>query len=123
MKIEAVRKFHFCSGHRVLGHESSCANMHGHNYILWVHAEADELDQLGRVIDFAVLKEKIDPWLQEKWDHTFLISDKDDQLIALLPLAPKKKAWFICPFNPTAENMGKYLLEEIFPNLLAGTGV
>jgi len=123
VKIEAVRKFHFCSGHRVLGHESKCANMHGHNYILWVHAEAPSLDQLGRVIDFSVLKEKIDPWIQEKWDHTFLISEQDSELKKLEPLAPKKKAWFICPFNPTAENMGKYLLEIVIPELLSGTGV
>jgi len=123
MRIEAVRKFHFCAGHRVLGHESKCANMHGHNYILWVHAEASELDELGRVIDFSVLKDKIDPWIQEKWDHTFLISDKDLELKCIEHLAPKKKDWFSCPFNPTAENMGRYLIHEIIPALLAGTGV
>ena len=80
LKIQAARKFHFCTGHRVFGHESKCANMHGHNYILWVHVEANELDSLGRVIDFSVLKEKIDPWLQEMWDHTFLIFDQDSEL-------------------------------------------
>lgn len=123
MKIEAVRRFHFCAGHRVYGHESKCANIHGHNYILFVSAVADELDSVGRVIDFSVLKEKIDPWLQDKWDHTFLVYENDREMRALENQAPKKKPWFVCPFNPTAENMGKYLLEEIFPILLKGTGV
>lgn len=123
MKIEAVRKFHFCAGHRVLGHESVCANMHGHNYVLWVHAESEDLDHLGRVIDFRILKEKIDPWIQENWDHTFLIFDKDQEMMALESQAPKKKPWYHCPFNPTAENMGKYLLQRIIPQLLEGSGV
>jgi 6-pyruvoyltetrahydropterin/6-carboxytetrahydropterin synthase len=29
---------------------------------------------------------------------------------------------FIMPYNPTAENMAKYLLEEVCPGLLEGTG-
>lgn len=123
MKIEAVRKFHFCAGHRVLGHESKCANMHGHNYVLWVHAEAPQLDELGRVIDFSELKEKIDPWLQANWDHTFLISHEDEELKKIEVISPKNKPWFICPFNPTAENMGKYLIEKIIPELLKSTQV
>ena len=123
MKIEAARRFHFCAGHRVHGHESKCANLHGHNYNLTVYAVAGSLDSLGRVVDFSVLKNRLDPWLQTNWDHTFLIYDQDEEMLSLGPMAPKNKPWFICPFNPTAENMAKYLLQEIFPDLLAGTGV
>lgn len=123
MKIEAVRKLHFCSGHRVHGHESKCANLHGHNYVLWIHAVADKLDEVGRVVDFSVLKDRIDPWVQLHWDHTFLAYEKDTELLALEPLSPKNKPWFICPFNPTAENMAVYLLKEIIPDLLKETGV
>lgn len=123
MTIEAVRKIHFSTGHRVFGHESKCSNLHGHNYVLWVHASAKELDSLGRVIDFAVLKEKIDGWIQTNWDHTFLAYEKDAEVMALEPLIQKNKPWFICPFNPTAENMAKYLFESIIPKLLEGTGV
>src|SRR5690606_32359280 len=86
-------------------------------------AEAQELDELGRVIDFSVLKQKIDPWLQEYWDHTFLCFEQDHELRSLETLAPKKKPWFVCPFNPTAENMALYLFKEILPELLKGTGV
>lgn len=123
MKTEAARKIHFCAGHRVHGHESKCSNLHGHNYVLWVYASAESLDSLGRVIDFSVLKEKVDTWVQLNWDHTFLVFEKDKELLALEPQIEKKKPWFICPFNPTAENMASYLLREIIPELLKGTGV
>ena len=123
MKTEAVRKIHFCAGHRVYGHESKCANLHGHNYVLWVHASADGLDNLGRIIDFSILKEKDDTWIQKNWDHTFLAYENDRELLALEPLIQKNKPWFICPFNPTAENMAGYLFKEIIPELLKGTGV
>lgn len=123
MKTEAVRKIYFCAGHRVYGHESKCSNLHGHNYVLWVYATASELDHLGRVIDFSILKEKIDSWIQLHWDHTFLAFEKDAELRALEPLIQKNKPWFICPFNPTAENMATYLIKEIIPELLKGTGV
>lgn len=123
MKVEAARKFHFCSGHRVYGHESKCANLHGHNYHLTVYATTESLDHLGRVVDFSVLKNKLDPWLQTNWDHTFLIYDQDREMLEMEEKAPKNKPWFLCPFNPTAENMALYLMKKIFPDLLAGTGI
>lgn len=122
MKIEAIRKFHFCAGHRVYKHESKCANIHGHNYVLWVYAEAPDLDPLGRVVDFSELFGKIDPWLQENWDHTLLYYEEDPEMKALEKVAPKNRPWYSCSFNPTAENMGKYLINEIIPSLLSGTG-
>ena len=123
MNIEAVRKIHFSAGHRVLGHESKCSNLHGHNYVLWVHASARNLDHLGRVIDFSILKEKIDSWVQLNWDHTMIVYEKDHEVLALDSQMIKNKPWFICAFNPTAENMAKYLFEFIIPQLLEGTGV
>lgn len=121
--MKAIRKIHFCSGHRVLNHESKCANAHGHNYVLWLYAEAKELDQIGRVIDFSVLKEKMGAWIEEKWDHTFLIYEKDLDLISIKNILEKNKPVFICDFNPTAENMAQYLLEKICPELFKNTDV
>ena len=126
-KIEAVRKVHFCAGHRVLNHESKCANAHGHNYVAWFYAEADAgnlaLDSIGRVIEFSVLKEKIGGWIDQYWDHTFLINFEDNELFDIKEVLSKNKPAFICGFNPTAEEMAKYLLEEVCPMVLHGTGV
>lgn len=121
--MEAVRRIQFCSGHRVLNHESKCANAHGHNYVLFVHAEAAGLDDIGRVIDFSVLKEKLGGWIDKNWDHTFLINREDHVLLGARVALEKNKPVYICPFNPTAENMADYLIDEICPNLFYEDGI
>lgn len=121
--IKAVRKIHFCAGHRVLNHESKCANAHGHNYVAWFYAEANDLDSIGRVIDFSVLKEKIGSWIDENWDHTFLIYQKDEMLMAVRDALVKNKPAYICDFNPTAENMAEFLLKIVCPIVLMSSGV
>jgi len=122
-KIFATRRLQFCSGHRVLKHESKCANPHGHNYVAFFHAESDELDAIGRVIDFAVLKEKIGKWIDDNWDHTFLVFEDDFEIKSFLEKGKWNKKPFVCPFNPTAENMADYLLTFVCPKVLDGTGV
>jgi len=117
-KITCTRKIHFSSGHRVLHHEGKCVNPHGHNYYAHIFAEAEHLDSLGRVIDFSVLKEKIGSWIDEHFDHTFLVYEKDSEMIAALNLVKGSKPPFICPFNPTAENIANYLLTVVCPDLL-----
>jgi 6-pyruvoyltetrahydropterin/6-carboxytetrahydropterin synthase len=122
-KIECVRKLWFCAGHRVVGHENKCANVHGHNFTLWIYASADRLDDVGRVVDFSVLKEKVGTWIDENWDHTFLMNRDDDLLMPIKDQLTVNKEVFICDFNPTAENMASYLLEVVCPKLMSGTGV
>jgi len=121
--FKCVRKVHFSAGHRVLGHESRCASPHGHNYYAHISAEALDLDSLGRVVDFSVIKEKVGGWVDEFWDHSFLVYEKDVHLINALLMVPAPKKPFVCPFNPTAENMARYLLETVSPKVLAGLGV
>jgi 6-pyruvoyltetrahydropterin/6-carboxytetrahydropterin synthase len=116
-----VRSFSIDCGHRVFRHESKCANVHGHTYRIEVHARAASLDALGRVIDFSVLKERIGTWLDVNWDHGFVLNADDAEIhMALMALASK---FYLMPYNPTAENMAKYLLVAIIPALMAGTNV
>jgi len=122
-KIKCTRKLHFCAGHRVMNHENKCATAHGHNYYVHLVAEAPNLDSIGRVIDFSVLKEKVGAWIDDHWDHTFLVCDQDELLIQTLRSLPRKKEPFICPFNPTAEEMANYLLRVVCPKVLDGTEV
>jgi 6-pyruvoyltetrahydropterin/6-carboxytetrahydropterin synthase len=81
------------------------------------------LDSLGRVIDFSVLKERIGGWIDDNWDHTTILSSEDVTTIQALKNLPRKKELFILPYNPTAENLAKYLLWEVCPKLLKGAGV
>lgn len=50
------KDFTFSAAHSIRGHTGGCENLHGHNYRVRIHLEAEELDELGMVIDFADLK-------------------------------------------------------------------
>jgi len=118
----AVRRLQFCAGHRVWKHEHKCANLHGHNYVAFVHAEAEHLDDLGRVIDFSVLKDRIGGWIEQHWDHGFICHREDDEALRAMEAIPNQKT-FVMDANPTAENMADYLLRVVGPEQLADTGV
>ena len=83
--LEITKKIEFDYGHRVLGHEGKCCYLHGHRGVAEVTVCAVDdggVDDLGRVVDFGVVKEVIGGWIDEKWDHNFLLH-KDDPLCAL----------------------------------------
>lgn len=118
-----VDRYHDIScGHRVFGHESKCAHLHGHNYRIHFTIEPDnrQLDLIGRVLDFSVIKTRLCEWLEKWWDHKMLIWVDDPYLDDLLDMDPDG----VVPveFNPTAENMAKYLVDTIGPRELEGTG-
>lgn len=119
--ILAERYHDISCGHRVYGHESKCAHLHGHNYRITFSLASDlGKDEIGRVIDFSVIKSKLCMWLEENWDHKFLVWRHDPMASHLIELD-----WdgvVKVPFNPTAENMAEYLVAEIGPMQLTGTG-
>ena len=75
--------------HLDLSYKSKCANIHGHNWIVIVYCKARELNADGMIADFKHIKEKIHGYL----DHGYL----NDLL----------------PFNPTAENIARWVVEQI----------
>lgn len=132
--IIKARRYHDISvGHRVVGHEGKCQHLHGHNYRIHFTIEGPKLDSVGRVLDFSVIKEKLCMWLEEFWDHKFLAWIKDPLLSELVILSGGRtlsdELWTMMsesivwvPFNPTAENMAEFLLKQIGPMQLKGTG-
>jgi 6-pyruvoyltetrahydropterin/6-carboxytetrahydropterin synthase len=50
------KDYQFAAAHLIRGHRGECRHLHGHNYRVRVHVAADELDELGMVVDFADLK-------------------------------------------------------------------
>jgi 6-pyruvoyltetrahydropterin/6-carboxytetrahydropterin synthase len=72
-----------------LSYESKCSNLHGHNWIVIVYCKSDELNEDGMVIDFKHIKNMV----SDKLDHQYLNDVVD--------------------FNPTAENMAKWICDEI----------
>jgi 6-pyruvoyltetrahydropterin/6-carboxytetrahydropterin synthase len=135
--ITAERYHDFSCGHRVHGHESKCAHLHGHNYRVTFVCQAAKLDDVGRVLDFSAIKERLCVWCEVNWDHKFLAWDQDDHMTSIsvalndrvtgktpdteVVMFNESIVW--TPFNPTAENMARYLLDVIGPQQLAGTGV
>lgn len=120
MTIRASRYHDISVGHRVCKHESKCRHLHGHNYRIHFHCESAQLDEIGRVIDFSVIKEKLCMWIEMNWDHRFLIWQEDPHAQKLLDIDPLV---VLVPFNPTAENMAIYLVERIGPIQLKDTDV
>ena len=85
----------FSSGHALRGYKGKCENPHGHNYRVQVTLEGPQLDHIGLLIDFTQLKHVMRDVIR-RLDHQF-IND----------LEPFTK------INPSAENMAKYLYDEI----------
>lgn len=133
MRITAERYHDISTGHRVVGHENKCRHLHGHNYRIHFICTADELDTVGRVVDFGVIKERLCMWVENHWDHKFLAWEQDDVIrehYDVLGSGPRGEpsglfgeSIVFTPFNPTAENMAQHLVEVIGPQQLANTGV
>lgn len=112
--IRAIRYHDFSVGHRVYGHESKCANLHGHNYRITFEVDG-ELDAVGRVLDFAVIKTVLCQWLEDEWDHRFLVYMADPLALTLKEI---DETVVIVPFNPTAENIAIHLVDVVGPSML-----
>ena len=118
----ADREIGFDYGHRVFQHESKCRNAHGHRGMVHFYASGVQLDNLGRVIDFSVLKDKLGGFIDDKWDHGFIYYEKDNEIIDALSRISGQKTYPL-PFNPTAENLAFFLMYGICPRVLVDTGV
>lgn len=116
--ITAERYHDISCGHRVHDHESKCKHLHGHNY-RFHFTITGTLDNIGRIIDFSVIKEKLCEWLEDNYDHKFLIWKHDPFMITLNEIDPD--GVHVTDFNPTAENIAKHFTEVIAPIQLNGT--
>lgn len=74
-----------------LSYGSKCTNLHGHNWIMTIYCRAEKLNENGMVVDFSHIKDM----LNEKMDHKILNKVFD--------------------FNPTAENLARWVVENV-PN-------
>ncbi|WP_255209079.1 6-pyruvoyl trahydropterin synthase family protein [Paraburkholderia youngii] len=118
--LHAERYHDISCGHRLVGHEGKCKNLHGHNYRIHFVCEASSLDDLGRVIDFAAIKTLLCNWVEDHWDHRMLLWIEDPFYAGLRDLDPSVVGM---PFNPTAENLAQWLVTKLGPEILQGTGV
>ena len=84
------KKIEVSAAHRLcLSYPSKCTQLHGHNWILTVECKAEELNADGMVVDFTHVKKLI----LDTRDHRVLND--------------------VCPFNPTAENIARWVVENV----------
>lgn len=107
MKI--AKEFRWEMGHRLPEHFGLCKNIHGHSYKMLVKFEG-ELNKDQMVIDYYDVEKIINPIIQ-KLDHAFMVNHNDKIVIEFLEKMNSKKV--VVDFDATAENICKYLLNEI----------
>ena len=116
--ITCTRRIEFDMAHRLLNHEGKCKNLHGHHYALEASFTAPQLDALGRVVDFGVVKEKLGAWIDANWDHATVLYEKDKKLGEAITRETGQRIFYL-DANPTAENLAGYLFSHICPMLFA----
>lgn len=86
------KQFAFSASHILEGlqQDHPCAHLHGHNYVIIVHLKGQLLNEVGFVKDYREL-DIIKKYIDNTLDHRHLND--------------------IFPFNPTAENIAKYLYD------------
>jgi len=115
--IKATRYHDISMGHRLYQNKGPCGHLHGHNYRIWfeLSLKIDD-DDADMVIDFGIIKKVLCKWLEENLDHCFMVYHRDDSADLLRNIDEKV---IRASFNPTAENIARWLGDEICPILLA----
>jgi len=85
----------FSGAHRLRYLHGKCEELHGHNWKIEVSVASSRLNREGIVIDFTVLKQKVEKVLKTL-DHTFLND---------LP--------YFSGVEPSSENIAKYIFDQL----------
>ncbi|HWB85224.1 MAG TPA: 6-carboxytetrahydropterin synthase QueD [Bryobacteraceae bacterium] len=95
----------FAAGHALRNYHGKCENVHGHNYRCQVTIHGPELDSIGLLVDFVELKKVVHAVL-DRLDHQWLNEFPPFDVL-----------------NPSAENMARYIYDEINQGLGTRPGV
>lgn len=86
---------HFSGAHRLRYLHGKCEELHGHNWKIEVSVTSTKLNREGVVIDFTLLKQKVEKVLKTL-DHTFLND---------LP--------YFSGEEPSSENIARYIFDNL----------
>ena len=85
----------FSAAHFLREYRGKCERIHGHNYLVEVEIEGENLDEIGILLDFNEGKKMLRGILEEL-DHSLL--NRDSPLSSL---------------NPTAENIARFIFKKL----------
>ena len=86
---------HFSGAHRLRYLRGKCEALHGHNWKIEISVTSNRLGQDGVVIDFGLLKQKLEKVLKPL-DHTYL-----------------NDLSYFSEREPSSENIAKYIFEKL----------
>jgi 6-pyruvoyltetrahydropterin/6-carboxytetrahydropterin synthase len=95
---------HFSGAHRLRYLHGKCEELHGHNWKVEVSVTSNRLGKDGIVIDFGILKQKVEKVLKDL-DHTYLND---------LP--------HFSGIEPSSENIAKYIFDRLKSDLKGQQG-
>lgn len=105
-----TKQIHFCYGHRLLNYSGNCRWFHGHNGLVEIELVAEELDELGMVMDFSDIKRIVKEWIDDHLDHKMILH-KDDPLVPALK--EHGEPLYLLDENPTAEAIARVIYREV----------
>ena len=85
----------FEAAHFIRGYNGKCARLHGHNWRVEAIVRGEDLDKLGMLVDFKILKAELNKIL-DSFDHRFL-NEIDT----------------FTEENPTAENLARKIYKQL----------
>lgn len=120
-KIRVTKLCEFEMAHALHNYDGLCRNIHGHTYKLSVTVigkpEVDNQSaKIGMVLDFGLLKQIVKPNIVDKYDHSILLSSKEETKYFEQENKLFKRI-HIVDFQPTAENMVIHFANIIKPLL------
>ena len=92
---------HFDAAHHLEGYEGACARTHGHRWIIKVFVTGNGLDKLGMLTDFSDVKSAL-KLIVKRLDHYYLNEIEPFDTLK----SPNS-------YNPTAENIARYIYEKL----------
>ena len=119
--LTITRKLEFDAGHRIPDHKSQCRNLHGHRYTLEITLVGNVIEQEGNsdngmIMDFGDIKTLANAHLVDKWDHAFIVYEKDSAVRAFLDSMPNHKT-VVIDRVPTVENLARVafdILKDVY---------
>ena len=114
MKITKI--IWFDAGHRVPNHKSQCRNLHWHRYtaeitLEWAVILIEWASSEWMVMDFSDVKNIAKEWIDENWDHAFIVYWRDEEVLKFLQDQDMKH--YVILDIPTVENLAKHLFEKL----------